>query len=238
MRATEPPVVAAAASLRYALEQIAERFAQETGATVRLSFGSTGSLVHQIEAGAPFELFLAADEESVQRLFAKGRTDGPPSIFAQGRIVLAAPKGSGMTVDGELKGLREALTDGKIAHFAIANPQVAPYGRAAQEALQGAGLWKAAKPKLVIGENVGQAAQFATTGAVEAGIIANALSVSAGVAPKIDSALIPADRHQPINHGMALIQGAGKIARGFAKFVKGKEAAAILERNGFSVPAP
>ncbi len=236
VRADAAPVVAAAASLRYALDEIAARFETETGQTVRLTYGSTGSLVHQIENGAPFQLFLAADDASVKRLADEGRTDGTPSVFAHGRISLVAPKGSPVAVDGELKGLRQALAAGTVQHFAIANPEVAPYGRAAREALQSAELWRSIEPRLVLGENVGQATQFATTGAAEAGIIANSLAVSGDVASKVMSALIPEAWHQPINHGMALLKGAGATARAFAAFVRGKEARAILERNGFSAP--
>lgn len=234
--AAEAPTVAAAASLRYALDEIAERFAAATGKHVRITYGATGNLVHQIEAGAPFRVLLAADEASVKRLAEKGLTDGPPVVFAQGRISLVAPKGSPVAVDGELEGLKAALAAGKVAHFAIANPEVAPYGAAAREALMKAGLWSEIEPRLVLGENVGQAAQFATTGAAQAGIIAHSLAVAPDVAPKIIAALIPADRHQPIKHGMAVIKGAEPAARAFAAFVRGKEAAAILERNGFSVP--
>jgi len=238
VRAEETPIVAAAASLRYALDEIAARYEKETGQRVRISYGSTGSLVHQIENGAPFALFLAADEASVKRLAAAGLTVGPPSVFARGRIGLVAPRGSPVPVDGELKGLGDALASGKVQHFAIANPEVAPYGRAAREALQKSGLWSKAKPHLVLGENVGQAAQFATTGAAEAGIIAYSLVVSADIAPKVTAALIPADWHQPIDHGMALLKGADDTSRAFATFVRSEAARAILERHGFSAPAP
>jgi molybdate transport system substrate-binding protein len=235
-RAEEPPSVAAAASLRYALDEIAALFERETGRRVRLTYGATGNLVSQIENGAPFELLLAADEKSVKRLAEQGRTDGAPSIYARGRISLVAPKGSPVAVDGELKGLREALAAGKVKHFAIANPELAPYGRAAREALTRAGLWSEIEPRLVLGENIGQAAQFATTGAAEAGIIAHSLTVSSEVAPAITAALIPEAAHQPIEHGMALLKGAGETARAFAAFVRGSQARTILERNGFSVP--
>jgi molybdate transport system substrate-binding protein len=236
-QAEEAPTVAAAASLRYALDEIAAVFAKKTGQSVRITYGATGNLVHQIENGAPFQLLLAADEASVKRLAESGSTDWPPSVFATGRISLVAPKGSPVAVDGELKGLSEALAAGKVHHFAIANPEIAPYGEAAREALQKAGLWKDVEPRLVIGENIGQTAQFATTGAAEAGIIAHSLAISADIAPKVSAALIPADWHEPVNHGMAIVKGAGPTAVAFAEFVKGKEAAAILEKNGFSAPA-
>jgi len=237
-RADEVPIVAAAASLRYALDDIAASFEKQTGKKVRLTYSATGSLVHQIENGAPFELFLAADDVSVKRLADEGRTDGPPSVFAHGRISLVAPKGSPVVVDGELKGLGEALAAGKVQHFAIANPEIAPYGRAAREALQKAELWREVEPRLVLGENVGQATQFATTGAAEAGIVAYSLVVAADIAPKVKAALIPESWHKPINHGMALLKGAGPTARAFAAFLRNKGSRAILERNGFSAPAP
>ena len=238
VQAGSPPIVAAAASLRFALDEIAARFTASTGEHVRITYGATGSLVQQIEAGAPFGLFLAADVASVERLAENGRTDGPPVVFARGRISLVAPKGSPVKVDGELKGLAAALAAGKVRHFAIANPQVAPYGRAAREALETAQLWHDVEPRLVQGENVGQAAQFATTGAAEAGIIAYSLAVSPDIAPKIDAALIPAAWHRPVDHGMALLKGAGPVVRAFAAFLRNDQSRAILERNGFSVPEP
>ena len=236
--AADGPAVAAAVSLRYALDEIAAEFEKKTGVKPRITYGATGNLVQQIEKAAPFQVLFAADDESVKKLAAENLTEGAPSIFARGQISIVALKGSPVAVDGELKGLSEALAAGKVAHFAIANPDVAPYGRAAREALQKAGLWDKLASKLVLGENVGQAAQFATTGAAEAGIIAHPLAISAEMAPKITAALIPESWHQPIDHGMVVIKGAGEPARAFAEYVKGGEGRAILERNGFSVPGP
>ena len=230
------PVVVAAASLRYALDDIATAFEQQTGRQVRLTYGATRSLTHQIEKGAPYELLLAADTESVNRLAEKSLTDGEAYIFARGRIVLVAAGGSPVSVDSELTGLADALGLGEVDYVAVANPEVAPYGRAAQEALQKAGLWESLSKRLVIGENVGQAAQFATTGAAQAGIIARSLAVSSKVGPRVSVALISEDWHQPINHSMALLKGAGKTTRAFAAFLKSEPARAILERNGLSAP--
>jgi len=238
VRAETAPVVAAAASLRYALDDIATAFEQQTGKRVRLTYGATRSLMHQIENGAPYELFLAADEESVRRLAGNRRTEGVASVFARGRIALVAPRGSSVSVDGELAGLANALGAGNVYHVAIANPELAPYGRAAQEALQKAGLWEDLMPHLVIGENVGQATQFATTGAAQAGLIAHSLAVSREVAPRVRVALIPEGWHQPIIHSMALLKGAGETARAFAAFLESEQARAIVERNGFAAPQP
>jgi len=237
-RAEDGPPVAAAASLRPALDEIATQYEKKTGVKPRITYGATGNLVQQIEKGAPFKILFAADHESVEKLGKESPTEGEPKIFARGQIAIVAPKGSPVTVDFDLKGLTEALNSGKIAHFAIANPDVAPYGRAAREALQKAGLWDKLSGKIVLGENVGQAAQFATTGAAEAGIIAHSLAISAEMAPKIDPAVIPESWHQPIDHGMALIKGAGEPARAFAAYVTGPGGRAVLERNGFSVPGP
>lgn len=230
------PVVAAAASLRHALDDIATAFEQQTGRQVRLTYGATRSLTHQIENGAPYELFLAADTESVKRLADKSLTDGEASVFARGRIVIMAIKGSPVSVDSDLIGLADALGSGKVDYVSIANPEVAPYGRAAQEALQKAGLWESLKKRLVIGENVGQATQFATTGAAQAGIIARSLAVSSNIGPRLSIALVPEDWHQPINHSMALLKGAGQTARAFAAFLKSDPGREILERTGLFAP--
>ena len=182
--------IAAAASLRYALDEIAAQFEKKTGQRVRITYGATGNLVQQIEKAAPFQVLFAADDKSVKKLASEeSLTEGTPVIFARGRISIVAPKGSPVAVDGELKGLGDALAAGKVAHFAIANPDVAPYGVAAREALQKAGLWDKLTGKIVLGENVGQAAQFATTGAAEAGIIGHSLALSAEMAHKITAAL-------------------------------------------------
>jgi molybdate transport system substrate-binding protein len=134
-QATETPTIAAAASLRYALDEIAKRYEKETGKSVKITYGATGNLVHQIEAGAPFQALFAADDESAKKLAKAGKTDGAPVIFARGELSVAAPKGSVVAVDADLKGLKEALATGKVKHVAIANPETAPYGRAAQESL-------------------------------------------------------------------------------------------------------
>lgn len=238
VRAEAVPIVAAAASLRYALDDIATAFELETGQRVRLTYGSTRSLMHQIENGAPYEFFLAADTESVLRLAGEERTEGPPYVFARGRLALVAPSGSPVSVDGELAGLANALAAGDVDHVAVANPEVAPYGRAAREALQKAGLWEDLTPRLVIGENVGQAAQFATTGAAQVGLIAYSLAVSSQIGPQVRAALIPEGWHKPINHSMGLLRGAGTTARAFAAFLKREQARDILEQNGFSALQP
>jgi molybdate transport system substrate-binding protein len=235
-RASEAPVIAAAASLRKALDEIAGAFEKETGRRVRVAYGATGSLVRQIEEGAPFELILAADEPGVARLSAAGRTEGMPSILVRGRLAVAAGKGSSVAVDESLEGLKGALAAGKVRHFAIANPDLAPYGRAAREVLQRAGLWEEIAPLLVVGENVARAAQFVSSAAAEAGLVALSLTVTPEFTAAATAAAVPEYWHKPITHGMALIKGAGETARAFQAYLKGGSARVIFERNGFAVP--
>jgi molybdate transport system substrate-binding protein len=236
VRADGAPSIAAAASLRYALDEIAKRYEMETGKRVKITYGATGNLVHQIENAAPFQALFAADDESVKKLAKGGFTDGEPVVFARGQLSLIAPEGSPVTVDADLKGLKEALAAGKVKHISIANPDVAPYGVAARQALQKAGLWGQVQPLLVIGENVGQAAQFVSTGAAEVGLVAQSLAISTDLAPKITSAVVPEAWHEPIDQGMALVKDASSDAKAFADFVRGPNGRAVLETSGFSVP--
>jgi molybdate transport system substrate-binding protein len=234
--AGDAPAIAAAASLRYALDEISKRFEKETGKSVKLTYGATGNLVHQIEASAPFQALFAADDESVKKLAKAGLTDGEPVVFARGQLSVAAPKGSPVAIDADLKGLKEAIAAGKVKHIAIANPETAPYGRAAREVLKKEGLWDQVQPLLVIGENIGQAATFISTGAADVGFIAQSLAISAELSPKLTSAVVPEAWHEPIDHGLALIKGAGPTAKSFVEFVRGPNGRAVLESGGFSVP--
>ena len=139
--ANRAPVVAAAASLRFALEEIAAAFHLETGDDVRLSLGSSGNLARQIRQGAPYQLFLSADEQFVLELERDGFTEGEGALYSVGRLALFVPHGSPLKPDGSLEDLRAALEDGRLNRFAIANPEHAPYGQRAEEALRSAGLW-------------------------------------------------------------------------------------------------
>ena len=235
-RADDMPVVAAAADLQFALPEVAAAFTKQTGRAVKLTFGSSGNFFRQIEQGAPFQLFLSADEKFVLDLAAKGLAVDDGALYAVGRIVIIAPHGSPLKADGDLSDLKAAVADGRLTKFAIANPEHAPYGQRAEEALRHIGVWDAIKDKLVLGENVAQAAQFATSGAAQGGIIAYSLALSADVSKLGTYALIPEEWHQPLNQRMALIKGAGDTARSFYAFLRGASARAILHRYGFALP--
>jgi molybdate transport system substrate-binding protein len=230
------PVIAAAANLEFAALEIAERFTADTGMEVRLSFGSTGNIARQIRQGAPFELFLSADDTTILRLNDDGLTRDAGRVFATGLIVLVAPHGSVVTPDQGLAGLAALLEGGQITRFAIANPDHAPFGIAARQALVAEGLWDPLQPLLVLGENVSQAAQFALSGNAEGGIIAYSLALAPQVRDRGTFALIPEDRHEPLRQRMALLNGAGPVAEAFNDYMLSPAAREILGRYGFAVP--
>ena len=178
--AQRPPTIAAAANLNFALTEIAKQFERVQGSRVEVVFGASGTLTRQIQDGAPFELFLAADEEFPNQLSAAGLTRDAGVVYAVGRLALFAPTGSPLAVDERLDGL-SAREAGGVTRFAIANPDVAPYGRAAEAVLRKRGLWDALRPRLVLGDSITQAAQFATTGNAVGGLLAYSLVLSPGL---------------------------------------------------------
>jgi len=230
------PTIAAAADLKFALEEIAAKFRTDTKQDIKLAFGSSGNFTTQLMQGAPFEMFLSADEGFVFRLADAGKTVDRGTLYAQGRIVLFAPKGSPLKPDGNFADLRAALQDGRIQRFAIANPEHAPYGRAAEQALKGQGLWEAVLPKLVLGENVSQAAQFATSGSAQGGIFAYSLAVSPEMSSLGSYALIPAEWHAPLRQRMVLMKNAGDIAKSFYAYIQSPPTRAIFRKYGFVLP--
>ena len=230
------PAVAAASDLKFALDAVAAAFRAQTGQSVRISYGSSGNFTRQIQQDAPFELFLSADEAFVFQLAEQGRTIDRGALYATGRIVLFAPTKSPLQVDPQLADLRAALSDGRITRFAIANPEHAPYGRAAREALQGAGLWDTVQGRLVLGENVSQAAQFAVSGSTQGGIFAYSLALAPAFAKAGRYVLVPENLHQPLRQRMVLTNKAGPVARAFYTYLQQPAARGILTRYGFALP--
>jgi len=235
-QAQDAPVIAAAADLKFALEEIAQSFRQETGKEVRLVFGSSGNFGAQIENGAPFQMFLSADESHVLELAGKGLTRDNGTLYAIGRVVLFVPAGSPLEADASLRDLKRALGDGRVKRFAIANPAHAPYGRAAREALQTQGLWSAIEPRLVLGENASQALQFAASGSTQGGIVPLSLSRAPQVARLGTFALLPAEWHQPLRQRAVLLKNAGAVAQAFYAYVQAPKAREVFVRYGFALP--
>lgn len=230
----KPPIVAAASDLKFAITDIAARFEADTGRKVLLNFGSSGNFARQIQQGAPFEVFMSADEDFVFKLADAGLTRDRGDLYAIGRIVLYAPKGSKLKLDAELKGLQAGW--GEVRKFAIANPEHAPYGRAGEEALRSLKLWDFVKPKLVLGENIAQTAQFITTRSAEIGLIAYSLALAPELQRQGDHVLLPETLHNPLRQRMVLTKKAGETATMFYEYLKQQPARAILKKYGFVLP--
>ena len=230
------PTIAAAANLNFALNEIAEQFARDRGSKVEVVFGASGTLTRQIQDGAPFEMFLAADEEFPNRLSAAGLTRDAGVVYAVGRLVLFAPAGSELTLDERLDGLTQLLKQGGVTRFAIANPEVAPYGRAAEAVLRKRGLWDTIRPHLVMGDTIAQATQFATTGNAVGGLIAYSLVLAPSFGDRGKYVLIPDADHPPLRQRMVLLKKAGPVAIRFYEYVQSAAARAILRRHGFAIP--
>ena len=234
--AQKPPAVAAASDLSFALQEVADLFGRETGQKVDLVFGSSGTLTRQIRDGAPFEMFLSADESFVDELANAGLTRDRGTLYAVGRIVLFAPTGSMLNPKEGLDGLARLLAARRVTRFAIANPEHAPYGRAAEAALRKRGLWSDLQSRLVLGENVSQAAQFATTGNAIGGIIAYSLALAPNLRDRGTFALIPETDHAPLRQRMVLLRRAAPTADRFYHYVQQAPARKIFEHYGFTLP--
>jgi molybdate transport system substrate-binding protein len=229
--------VAAAADLNLALGELIARFRATHDADVAVSFGSSGTFYAQLLNRAPFDMFFSADLEYPRQLAARGLT-APDSGFTYGigRLVLWAPASSALDI--EHLGL-QALVRTPVRHLAIANPEHAPYGRAAVAALRSAGVYDAVRPALVYGENVAQALQFVQSGAADAGIVALSLALAPGVKDTGRAFEIPEALYPRMEQGGTILSWAADLdaARAFRAFVLGADGRAILQQYGFSLPA-
>jgi molybdate transport system substrate-binding protein len=234
--AQRPPTIAAAANLNFVLKDIANAFARARGTRVELVFGASGTLTRQIRDGAPFELFLAADEEFPNQLTAAGLTRDAGAVYAIGRLVVFAPKGSPLKVDERLDGLARLAKTGGVSRFAIANPDVAPYGKAAEAVLRKRGLWDAIRPRIVLGDTIAQAAQFATTGNAVGGLIAYSLVLAPDFGDRGTYAVIPDADYPRLRQRMVLLKHASPTATQFYEYVLSEAARPIFRKHGYAVP--
>jgi molybdate transport system substrate-binding protein len=228
--------VAAAADLKWALEEVRGEFAREVpGIRVDVTFGSSGQFYAQLTQKAPFDLFLSADLDYARRLQDAGLGSGL-FTYAVGRLALVVPRTSPLDLEG--KGLK-VLLDPSVRHVAMANPQHAPYGRAAQAALAASGLAGEVRPRLVLGENVAQAAQFVHAGSAEAGLVALSLALAPEMADRCRAWTVPQAMHPPLEQGGVILAWAKDpdAARAFRDFLTGPRGAAVLAKFGFSPPS-
>lgn len=229
----EKITIAAAADLKFALDEIVTGFRREhSGADIQVSYGSSGKFHTQIQQGAPFDIFFSADISFPRELAAKGFAASEVRPYAVGRIVLwsSSMDAAKMTLAG--------LADPKISRIAIANPKHAPYGKRAEEALKASGVWDKLQPKFVFGENIAQTAQYVQSGNVQIGIIALSLAVHPELAGKGGYYLIPDSLHNPLEQGYIITRsGANRpLAKKFADYMGSKKARSIMTRFGFVLP--
>ncbi|MFK7861222.1 MAG: molybdate ABC transporter substrate-binding protein [Granulosicoccus sp.] len=234
--ASSGPLIAAASSLRSLWPVLAQTYSNDTAhRTPRISFGSSGLLSTQILNGAPFEIFLSADLASIERL-PEQSLKSSPRVFAMGELSLVIPKSSPLTGSLSLETLAAALqeqADTGAMRIAIPNPVHAPYGKAAQQALDSAGIWPLEAKRLLTAENAAQTLQFVKTGAVAAAIIPKALVFADNSG--IESVDLPADSYRSVEHVVAVLTAAGEPAQAFYHWLLSKEAHEVLEKSGLRV---
>ena len=237
LAATQQINVAAAADLNYALTELAHRFETNTGNKVTLSFGASGNLDSQLLNGAPFDLFFSADEDYPKKLASAGVADSSSRrTYAIGHLVLWVPNSSSLD-PGKLQ--MEVLTQPSVARIAIANPEHAPYGRAAMAALEHYGLKEKVAGKLVFGENISQAAQFVQSGNAQAGLIALSLAKSPSMKAAGKYWELPSEAHPELRQVVIVISASKqkKAAKAFLDFVLSPEGSAVLQQFGLTPPA-
>lgn len=234
VRAAESVSIAAAADLVYCLEEINAAFKQaHPGADLKVSSGSSGNFTTQIKNGAPFDVFLSADLSYPRDLVKAGLADEKSlTPYAVGRLVLWTAHPEAVDVS---KGLAVVADAGAVKKFAIANPDHAPYGRAAKEALQHEKLWDAVQGRLVQGENISQTAQFVESGNADAGLVALSLVLSPKLVKVGRWQEIPADFHNKLEQGAVLTTAGTKngLARAYLEFLRSPAARAVFDRYGF-----
>jgi len=227
--------VAAAADLKFAMTELAAQLEKQSGAKLDVTYGSSGNFLTQIQNGAPFDLFFSADSEYPKNLEAAGLTEpGTLREYAVGHIVIWTPSGSQINVP---KDGWKSLLDQRVKKIAIANPEHAPYGRAAVAATKKAGIYEQVKDKLVYGENISQAAEFVQSGNAQVGIVALSLTMSPAM-KNGNKWEIPADSYPPIKQAVVLLKASRNkdAARRFLDFVSGPQGREVLQRFGFTVP--
>lgn len=231
----EEITIAAASDLNFAIKELVAEYEKTTGNHVKLSLGSSGNFYSQIQNGAPFDLYFSADIGYPKKLEAAGLTvPGSLYRYAVGRIVLWTGNKSKLDVSRGIDALREPT----IKKIAIANPKHAPYGRAAVAAMEHYHVYDPVKDKLILGENISQAAQFVESGACDVGIIALSLALAPTMKTAGNYWEVPASAHPPIEQGAVIVQSSKHqdAARQFLEFMKSEPGQEIMKRYGFTLP--
>jgi molybdate transport system substrate-binding protein len=229
-------LVAAAADLSSALQELSAGYEKKTGVKIKLSFGASGALTQQIQNGAPFDVFFSADMDYPRQLIASGNADSASLYqYAVGKLGLWVPADSPLDVKN--KGMN-ALLDPSVKKIAVANPQHAPYGRAAVAAMKHYDLYDKVADKLVLGENVSQSAQFVESGNAQAGFVALAHAIAPGMQGKGKFWEVPAESYPALAQGVVVVSHSQhkKEAAEFLEYIKTKDAGELLSKYGFTLP--
>ncbi len=227
--------IAAASDLSFAFKEIIAEYERTTGDQVKLTLGSSGNFFAQIQHGAPFDLYFSADISYPKKLEEAGLTiSGSLYRYAIGRIVLWTRHKSPLDITQGMAALRQP----SVKTIAIADPRHAPYGRAAVAAMEHFRMYDDARDRLVLGENVSQAAQFVESGAADIGIIALSVALAPAMSTKGTYWEIPAEAHPPLEQGAVIIKTSMRIdsAKQFLEFLKSRQGLAIMQRYGFAAP--
>ena len=233
----EVPVIAASADMTFALQEMANNFSRQTNKQVKLVFGASSALAQQIVDGRKYEIFLSADEAGVLSLAQRGKASDEGQVYGVGRIVLFTPGNrKPQAISGGLAGLKAAIEKGQLKRLAISNPDLCPYGRAAREALQEAGLWSMLGSRLVVTEDAGQATQLAFAGKVDMAVLPLSLAISPLAQSKGKFEVIEVSAHRSIRQRMVLLGDAGETAKTFYSYLQSPVAREILRRYGYSFP--
>jgi molybdate transport system substrate-binding protein len=235
--AAQEITVAAAADLQFAMQDIAGRFQKETGKSIHLVYGSSGNFFQQIQNGAPFDMVVSANLDYPRKLEAAGLTvPGGYYQYASGKIVIWVPTDSRLDLSSGM----QVLLNPSVKKIAIANPQHAPYGQAAVAAMQKENIYDKVKDKLVLGENISQAASFVVSGSADAGILALSLAFSPNMKDKGRYIAVPAADYLPIEQACVILNASKNkdTARQFLTFIETPAVGRVLKNYGFDVPSP
>lgn len=231
---SQTTTIAVAANLKEAFTSILAANQALKLDQLKIIYGSSGHFTTQIMNGAPFNLFISADEQYPLELYKLGKTVDQGKIYAQGKIVLIANNSSGISLTGDREGLIKAIN--KANKIALAKPELAPYGRAAEEYLKAMGLWELAKPKLVFADNVALAAMFVLTGAADMGITALSLAQSPALTKETHYLVIHDKLYGPIKQRMVLIKNPTPLAQEVYQYLQSKKAQELLIEFGYKAP--
>ncbi len=234
--ADESPVIAVAANFIDTANQLGNSYTRLTGNSLRFTSGASGSLVHQIINGAPFEMFLSADENYVVHLYKQGLTPDSGKIYAIGVLVLYIPYSTHLDSMRNINSILLQAISGPKYKIAFANPEIAPYGQAARQVIRRLTDTKNQKSQEILGENVGQTAQFALSGSVDAAFLPLSLALTDTMQESGHFETIPEDWYPALKQRVVLMNNAGMIARDFYRFLDTKDAHAIIVKSGYSLP--